>query len=91
MSARVVEWGDEPFALLVEPDDGSRGYLVGPIVLDLTGRPIEGIEVLAAIAASGVSAAIPLIRDAAPSDLAEIDRRLARISETLGVPIGPPT
>lgn len=30
-----------------------------------------------------------VIRDASPGDLAEIDRRMAELSERLGVPVGP--
>lgn len=87
---RMIDWEGQPFALLVE---GTRDgdYLVPPIVLDLTGAPIEGREVLHAIVPSGVSAELPVVRNAPAVALAEIDRRMARISEELGVPIGPPS
>jgi hypothetical protein len=84
---RIVEWEGQPFALLVE---GERGdYLVPPIVLDEDGAPVEGREVLAAIVESGQAVQMPVVRGANPGVLAEIDRRMAHLSDELGVPIGP--
>ena len=87
MSARMIDWEGEPFALLVETAEGS--YLVPPIVLDEEGRPLEGREVLAAIVESGVAVELRVIEGATAADLAEIDQIMARLSEELGVPVGP--
>lgn len=84
--ARIIEWGGKPFALLVEGDNGP--YLVPPIVIDADGGVIEGREILAAVVESGVTIEHPIMRGATVADLAEIDQRMARISEDLGVPIG---
>jgi hypothetical protein len=46
--------------------------------------------VLSAIVKSGVSVEMPMVSGATPGHLAEIDQRMQRLSETLGVPIGPP-
>jgi hypothetical protein len=83
--ARLVEWDGQPFAMLIESQDGD--YLVPPIVLDEAGRPVEGREVLAAIVESGVTIKHPVITAATPADLAEIAQRMARLSKELGVPI----
>lgn len=86
---RIVEWDGEPFALLMESDiDGT--YLIPPVVLDAHGAPIEGREVLEAIVASNVAVPLPVIRNASASDLAEIDQRMQKLSDELGVPIGLP-
>jgi hypothetical protein len=87
--ARMIEWEGQPLAVLVESDHGA--YLVPPIVLDDTGVPVEGCQVLAAIVLSGVPTEHPVIRISAPAGLAEIDQIMARLSDQLGVPIGPPT
>lgn len=86
--ARRIMWDGKPFALLVEGDDGP--FLVPPIVFNEEGEPVEGREVLAAIVLAGVAVKHPVVRGASVADLAEIDQRMARISEELGVPIGPP-
>lgn len=85
--ARIVEWDGEPFALLVESEAGD--YLVPPIVLDADGKVTEGVEVLQAIVHTGIPAGVPVIRGSNPGMLAEIDRRMAALSDKLGVPIGP--
>ena len=85
---RIVEWEGEPFALLVETPDGD--YLVPPIVRDSDGVVVEGREVLRAVIESGATVELPVVEGATPADLADIDQRMARISEELGVPIGPP-
>jgi hypothetical protein len=88
--ARLIEWGGAPFALLIEATEEHGAYLVPPIVLDEHGRAIEGRDVLEAIVNSGVSVQLPVIRNATPAMLAEVDRNMQHISESLGVPIGPP-
>ena len=57
---------------------------------DSDGAVVEGREVLQAIIETGITAGLPVISGATPADLAEVDQRMARISEELGVPIGPP-
>lgn len=84
MSATKIEWGGEFFALLVESPD--RSYIVPPIVFDLAGDLIQGVEVLQAIVESGVAVEVPMIRNATVGDLADIDQRIAKISADLGVP-----
>lgn len=94
--ARIIEWDGLPFAVLVESVHGS--FLVPPIVLDPDGNPIEGREVLAAIALANANAnadpdaaaiSVPVLRDATPAILAEVDRRMARLSHAMGVPLWP--
>jgi hypothetical protein len=85
--SRLIEWDGQPFAVLIETPDGD--YLLPPVVLDEEGRPIEGREVLAAIVESEVSVKHPVVKGATPGDLAEIDQRMARISDELGVPLFP--
>lgn len=85
---RLIEWDGKSFAVLIEAPEGD--YLVPPVVLDEDGRPIEGREVLAAIVATGIAIECPVVMAASPGDLAEIDQRMALLSDKLGVPIGPP-
>lgn len=85
--ARIIEWDGEPFAVLIESPGGD--YLIPPIVFDLDGNISEGSEVVEAIAQSGTTVEMPVVR-AAPGLLAEIDRRMAHLSSELGVPIGMP-
>ena len=86
--AQPIEWEGQRFALLIERDEGS--YLVPPIVFNLAGELIQGVEVLQAVALTGVTIDPAVIRNATPGDLAEYDRRMKHISDRLGVPIGPP-
>jgi hypothetical protein len=85
--ARIVEWDGEPFALLVETE--TESYLVPPIVIDADGNVVEGVEVLAAIVEADRTVPVPTVSGATPGELAEIDRRMAHLSNELGVPIGP--
>jgi hypothetical protein len=84
--ARRIEWDGEWVASLIDGADGQ--YLVPPIVFDTDGEVIMGREVLAAIAVSGVSVEHPILRDFAPGDLAALEQKLARIADSLGVPLG---
>lgn len=86
--SRLIEWDGEPFALLIEREDG-RAYLMPPVVLDADGNVTEGREVLQAIIDSGVTVGLPVVRGSNPGMLAEIDRRMAQLSDKLSVPIGP--
>ena len=86
---RIIEVDGQPFAVLIEPEDGSP-YLVPPIVVNEDGAPIEGREVLEAIVQSGKSITHPVAKGATASDLARIDQIMQRLSDELGVPIGPP-
>jgi hypothetical protein len=76
---------------LVESPDG--GFVVPPIVFDADGKLIQGRKLirrqsfLEAAADASFEVDQPIIRDATPALLAEIDQRMARISEALGVPI----
>jgi GGDEF domain-containing protein len=88
---RLIRWGGEPFAVLVESPDGD--FLVPPLVFDADRKLIQGRKLIkrrslleAAVAASE-EVAHPVITDATPALLADVDQRMARISETLGVPI----
>jgi len=80
-----IEWGGQPFAALVESLDVK--YLVPPIVLDEHGNVVQGRELLAAIIETGTAIEHPVVVGATPAALAEIDQRMARLSETLGVPV----
>jgi hypothetical protein len=83
--ARKIEWDGEWIATLIESDGGD--YLAPPIVFDADGNVIMGREVLEAIVESGVTVEHPMLRDFAPGDLAGLEQKLARISESLGVPL----
>ena len=86
--ARLIEYNGMPFAVLI---DGATGpYIVGPIVLDEHGAPIEGREVLTAVVQTGVTIQHPVIRNGTPAVLAYVDQALARLAEQLGVPVGGP-
>lgn len=88
---RMIEWDGEPFALLVQSEEHGD-YLVPPVLLDSEERLItrEGREVAEAVVFSGQTVELPVIEDADAATVAEVDQRMARISEELGVPIGPP-
>jgi hypothetical protein len=83
--ATLIEWDGEPFAVLVDSPNGR--YLVPPIVLDENGGVIHGREVLTALVKTGNTIHHPVMHAATRADLAEVDQRMARISEELGVPI----
>lgn len=83
--ARMIEWDGKPLALLVETEDGS--YLVPPVVKNTDGVVIQGQEVLQAIVDTGIGAELPVVFNASPGDLAEIDRRVAHVAAKLGVRI----
>ncbi len=85
-TTRLILWRGEPLTLLVDTPSG--GYLVRPIVVDGHGVIIEGLEVIEKALASGDSSEMPpVVRVLSPSELAAIDQRMARLSDTLGVPI----
>lgn len=84
--ARKIEWGGEWIATLIE--SGSGSYLAPPIVFDADGNVVMGREVLAAIAESGTAVEHAVLRDYAPGDLAELEQKLARMADALGVPLG---
>ncbi|MEU7905254.1 hypothetical protein [Actinoplanes sp. NPDC049118] len=86
---RIIKWGEQPFALLVETDAGR--YLLPPLVLDVTGAPIAGADGLQVIDQCGEHVDLPTVRDATPADVAVIDQRMAALSELIGVPIGSST
>jgi hypothetical protein len=88
---RLIEWDGQPFAVLVE--DPAGPFLQGPIVLDPDGELVHGYgsaELLTAVVETGQALDHPVIRDADPAMVAEVDRRLAHIAQVLGVPVGPP-
>lgn len=88
MSARLIEWPEgTPFALLISDDAGDPMYVVPPLVYGIDGAPTAAtLDILAAIAQSGVTVEVPVLRDVSVGDLADIDQRVQRISESLGVP-----
>jgi hypothetical protein len=82
---RIIEWDGEPFAVLIELPEGD--YLVPPIVLDEEGKLVEGRELAAAVVETGIAIEHPVMTAATAGDLAEVDQRMARLSEQLGVRI----
>lgn len=85
MTAHLIEWGGQPLATLIKSSDGD--YIVPPVVIDPNGAILVGEELLMAIVESGVTIKHPVILGCTPERLAEIDQRLARVSEDLGVAI----
>lgn len=85
---KIIEWDGQPFAVLVE-SVVHGDFLVPPIVLDPDGHPIEGREILTAVTISNTTLRVPVLRDASPATLAEVDRRMAHLSDHLGVPLWP--
>lgn len=90
MSTREIRWGGEPFALLVEGEDG---YLVPPTivseddVVDPSGvRLTRGQQVDGTAEVEGEQVRW-LVACPTPDFLAEIDQRMAHLSASLGVPI----
>ncbi len=87
----VIELAGVPFATLVTtPEDR---FLVPPIVLGLAGEVIEGRDVLQVIVDLGErdpdfkGMELPQVLDAGPAVLAEVDRKLAGLSQRMGVPV----
>ena len=87
MSARPVEWDGEVIAVVVEVD-GESPYLVEPIVFDEDDNVVMGREVLAAVVESGTTVQHPVLRGYTPGRLAELEQRLARVRDTLGIGFG---
>lgn len=85
---KIIEWDGEPFAVLVESSTYGN-FLVPPIVLDPDGRPIEGRDLLTAVVMANTRISVPVLRNATPAVLAEVDRRMARLSDQMGVPLWP--
>jgi len=72
MTARLIEWDDQPFTLLIESPSGS--YLVPPIVFNRDGEVVQGADVLEAIVASDTSVMMPVHRGCESGDLAPSTR-----------------
>lgn len=83
--ATEIKWDETTIALLIERAEGGP-YLVPPVVFDLDGNLVMGMEVLAAVAESGVTVKLPVILGASPAVISELDQRLAHISAKLGTP-----
>jgi hypothetical protein len=85
--ARVINWVDgTPIGLLIELEDGDA-YIVPPIVHGEDGHLIQGENVLQAIVEFGRPVRVPVVENCTAAYLAELDRRLARASDALGVPV----
>ena len=65
--------GNQWVASLIESMDGHE-YVAPPIVFDTGGNIVMGAEVVAAIAESGIAVNHPIIRNATPGEVAELDR-----------------
>ena len=85
--AEALTWGGELTATLIHGTDGD--YIAPPIVLDHKGDVVMGREILEAVVESGVTIEHPVIIDCTPQQVADLEQKLARMSATLGVPIGP--
>jgi hypothetical protein len=70
---------------LVDPQDGNTPYVVPPVVFDSDGKLVMGAEVLAEVKKSGKSQGVPVIRNASPAVVADLERFLASVCEQLGV------
>jgi hypothetical protein len=69
----------------------TRGdFLVPPIVLHENGQPLEGYEGLERFVEGSLPAEQHVVKGATPADLAELDCRMAKLSEEFNVPIGFP-
>lgn len=66
-----VRWDDEPIATLFQPAEGGA-VLVPPVVLDKDEHILMGAEILEAVAQSGVTARLLVIRNADPGFLTSI-------------------
>jgi len=99
---QMIRLNGEPFAILSIPCDPGRllrgepaaapeaCYLLPPVVFDLAGNVIEGLEALVAITSAGIPAEIPVLYNKTPGDLAEIDQRLAALRDHFGARPRPP-
>ena len=83
-----IDWDKEFVPLLMHSTGGD--FLVPPIVLDKNGRPMEGYEGLDAVEGDMSWLEQHVVKGATPADLAEIDERMARLSDEFDVPIGFP-
>ena len=91
MSARAVEWGREPFAVLVEGEGGA--CLIPPAIVcedDVIhpsgARLARGQQAFGSAVLGGEEVRF-LVACPVPAFLAEIDRRMAHLSAELGVPV----
>jgi hypothetical protein len=85
--ARPIIWDGATIGIFIEHEGGDDDYIVPPVVFGEDGRLIQGENLLQAIIDSGVPVQVPVVQNCTPALLAELDRRLARASEVLGVPI----
>ena len=69
---------------LVSPQDGSAPHVVPPVVFDPDGKLVMGAEVLAEVKKSGEDQDIPIIRNASPAVVADLERFLGIVCEQLG-------
>jgi hypothetical protein len=102
----MIERDGEPFALLIETERGSYlvppividqdgNVIEGQDVLaamNVAGVEIDSTDggVWRGHTANGAEVACPCLAGKTVADLAEIDQVMSRISEQLGVPVGPP-
>jgi hypothetical protein len=70
---------------LVDPQDGSAPHVVPPVVFDTDGKLVMGAEVLAEVKKTGEGQDVPIIRNANPAVVADLERFLASVCEQLGV------
>jgi len=78
-----IMWGDETIAVLLHGQDGD--YLVPPVVFNTAGELIMGHDVLEAIVQSGIAIEHPVLRGFNEAKLADLEQRLAKVSEDLGI------
>jgi len=84
---REIIWDGTTIGILIEHAGGVDDYIVPPVVLGEDGHLIQGESLLQAVIDTGVTVQVPVVQNCTPALLAELDRRLARASEVLGVPI----
>jgi hypothetical protein len=83
-----IDWDKEFVSLLMYSTRSD--FLVPPIVLHENGQPLEGYEGLERFVEGSLPAEQHVVKGATPADLAELDCRMAKLSEEFNVPIGFP-
>jgi hypothetical protein len=79
-----IECDGRIIAMLVHGEQGD--YITPPIVFDVDGNLVMGVEVLAGVEESA-TIEHPVIEGLSTGELAELDQELAEVSVRLGLPL----